>query len=201
MNKFNTRQEKSANTKKKLFNIAVTLIKEKGYKNVTISEICKSAGVAKGSFYIHYSSKEDIIRESYYTDMGEYIKEYYSKFINQNPNSSHLERIKYFLNLELAFAEYAGYELTCLAYSLNLNTCIPGPSNHNAQRTSFTKMLYDEIVLNENSPALCSNDDTFTYLESFIRGLMATWCFSNNSFNIKEKGELYIPYIVNSIYK
>ena len=55
-----TRKEKAAETKRKIFETAVRLIKEIGYNNVTISEICKAAGVAKGSFYVHYNSKEDI---------------------------------------------------------------------------------------------------------------------------------------------
>ena len=51
-----TRKEKATKTKRKIFETAVRLIKENGYNNVTISEICKSAGVAKGSFYVHYNS-------------------------------------------------------------------------------------------------------------------------------------------------
>ena len=61
-----SRKDKAADTKKRIFETSVALIKSKGYDNVTISEICKAAGLAKGSFYVHYKSKEDIVRESYY---------------------------------------------------------------------------------------------------------------------------------------
>ena len=64
-----TRKEKAASTKRKIFETAVRLIKENGYNNVTISEICRAAGVAKGSFYVHYNSKEDSVQVSYYKDM------------------------------------------------------------------------------------------------------------------------------------
>lgn len=66
------RKRQAEQTKRKIFETAVSLIKEKGYGSITISEICTVAGVAKGSFYVHYKSKEDIVRESYYADMGEY---------------------------------------------------------------------------------------------------------------------------------
>lgn len=196
-----SRKDKAADTKNKIFETSVALIKSKGYDNVTISEICKAAGLAKGSFYVHYKSKEDIVRESYYADMGTYICSRYTAFVTANPDKSIMERIIYFLNLEIEFADYAGYELTCLAYSLNLSACIPGPSEHFKNR-HFSKILYDEI---QSSLPYSSSDfsceDIFNYLESMVRGIMATWCFSNNSFHIVDQGKKYIQQAVHSIYQ
>ena len=194
------RKKQAEQTKKKIFETAVSLIKEKGYNNITISEICKTAGVAKGSFYVHYKSKEDIVRESYYADMGEYIQQRYNIFVEATTAATYDERIIYFMNLELEFAEYAGYEVTCLAYTLNLGACIPGPSEH-IKRRAFTQILHNEVQnkIAQNHLEL-SADEIFCYLESFVRGVMATWCFSNNSFSIAEYGRKYIPLIVHSAF-
>lgn len=195
-----TRKEKAADTKRKIFETAVRLIKENGYNNITISEICRAAGVAKGSFYVHYNSKDDIIRDSYYKDMSEYIHRNYTAFLDAHSNISYSEQIIYFMNLELKFAEHAGYEITCLAYTLNLGTCIPGPSEHFTKR-EFSKNLYDAIQKNsEKNISALSSDEIFRYFESVIRGLMATWCFSNNSFSLVEQGKKLIPLAVYSIY-
>lgn len=196
-----SRKEKAAETKRKIFETAIRLIKEKGYDNITISEISKASGVAKGSFYVHYKSKEDIVRESYYADMGQYIQHHYEIFLATNAKASYTEQIIYFMNLELEFAEYAGYEITCLAYTLNLGACIPGPSEHFSKRT-FSQRLYK--LIKDNSEKNCTTlscDDIFQYFESVIRGLMATWCFSNNAFSIVEYGKKCIPIAVYSIYK
>ncbi|WP_312095455.1 TetR/AcrR family transcriptional regulator [Aminipila sp.] len=201
MEKEKSRKEKAAETKKKIFETAVQLIKDKGYHHVTVSEICKTSGLAKGSFYVHYKSKEDIVRESYYADMGKYIQNHYNTFKTAHPETSPIERIIFFLNLELEFAEYAGYEITCLAYTLNLGACIPGPSEHFEKR-QFSKILYDEIVQSKSySSSMFSYEDIYCYFESIVRGLMATWCFSNNSFNIAEYGRKYIAHSVYSIYQ
>lgn len=196
-----SRKDRAAETKKKIFETAVALIKDKGYDNVTISEICKTAGLAKGSFYVHYKSKEDIVRESYYADMGMYIDRHYTEFVISNPEKSIVERIIHFLILEFEFAEFAGYELTCLAYFLNLSACVPGPSEHFEKR-QFSKMLYQEVQssLIFASPDF-SCDEIFNLLESIVRGTMATWCFSNNSFNIVEQGKKYVTQVIHSIYK
>ena len=196
-----TRKDRAIDTKNKIFETAVTLIKNKGYNNVTVSEICQTAGLAKGSFYVQYNSKEDIVRDSYYADMGTYICTHYNEFLASAPNISVIERIAHFLILEFEFAEYAGYELTCLAYSLNLNACVPGPSEHFSKRY-FIKILRDEIessLMYSSSGFSC--DEIFNYLESIVRGTMATWCFSNNSFNIVEQGRKYIEQALHSIYK
>ena len=141
------------------------------------------------------------MRESYYTDMGAYISKHYTEFTVSNPDMSVIERIIYFLGLEFEFSEYAGYELTCLAYSLNLSACIPGASEHYSKR-QFAKLLYSEI---KSSLAFFSSgfscDEIFQYLESMVRGIMATWCFSNNSFDIVKQGKRYIEQAVYSLYK
>lgn len=196
-----SRKDRAADTKSRLFETAVALIKSRGYDHVTISEICRTAGVAKGSFYVHYRSKEDIVRESYYADMGAYIDARYTAFAAANPEKTRAERIIRFLTLEFEFAEYAGHELTCLAYSLNLGACVPGPSEHFRQR-KFTGTLYGEIQAGMSAVACgFSCDEIFRYLESIVRGTMATWCFSNQSFDIVEQGEKYIRQAVDGIYR
>lgn len=191
-----TRKEKAAATKEMIFSTAAGLIKEKGYGAVTVSEICRRAGIAKGTFYVHYASKEDIVRESYYSDMGDFIEQRYAAFLERNPDAGSGERILRFLTLELEFAEYAGYELTCLAYAMNLGACVPGPSEHLRKR-SFSRILYQEIAAAADHlpPA-----DVFTYLESVVRGIMATWCFSNHGFHMEDAGREYLTWAVQSVF-
>lgn len=47
--------------KDKLMNKAVSLWQEYGYENISINRICKECGVTKGSFYHHFSSKEELL--------------------------------------------------------------------------------------------------------------------------------------------
>ena len=195
-----SRAEKASATKEKLFSTAVGLVKEKGYSNVTVSEICQGAGVAKGTFYVYYASKEDIVRESYYSDMGVFVRRGYDAFVKQFPDSRAGERILRFLSLELEFAEYAGYELTCLAYAMNLGACVPGPSEHLEKRT-FSQVLYREIAghMDEARTGL-SAGGVFLYLESVVRGVMASWCFLNRGFRIEEEGAELLKCAVESVF-
>lgn len=74
------------NKEEKRRNIALSskeLLLEHGIKNITISQIAKSAGVGKGTIYEYFSNKEDIVFEiisAFITDHEEYL----SKIISQD---------------------------------------------------------------------------------------------------------------------
>ena len=47
-------------TKRKIFETSMKLFAEKGYDATSIEEITANVGVAKGTLYYHFSSKEEI---------------------------------------------------------------------------------------------------------------------------------------------
>ncbi len=195
------RKEQAILTKKKLFETSVKLIKEKGFDNISVNEICTKANVAKGTFYVHYKAKEDIIKEIYYLDMNNYITEKYHSYLEENLTLPLIEKLLFFLSLELEFANYVGLELTSLAFGINLSQCSKGNSDHFSRR-KFTAILKDLIHqgLQQNIfLSTMTEDEIFLYLETMIRGLMASWCFSNNSFNIETAGKKFIQTQLSSI--
>lgn len=196
-----SRKEQAQITKQNLFETAIQLINKNGYDNTTISQICKKSGVSKGTFYVHYESKEDIVRESYYSDMGNYVEKSYEKYLTNNPSASLKERITIFLTLEFEFTNYIGYELTCLSYITNLSSCIPGPCKHLERRVFSTQLkeLLEEVVKKKLLVDYLSVEEAFLYLETSVRGVMASWCFANAEFNIEEVGKKYVMQLVNSI--
>lgn len=195
------RKERAILTKNKVFETAIELIRTKGYDNVTISEICEKAGVAKGTFYVHYKSKEDIIKESYYSDMSEFVLKNYKRLISEDNDMSIKDKIEKFLILEFEFTNYVGFEMTCRAYITNLTECISKETKHFEKR-DFTKELKDLISEGINQKAFDTNqtsEEIFLYLESFVRGFMASWCFSNSEFDIVKDGERYIKEILRKL--
>lgn len=49
--------------KDKLLAAGVKLVVEKGFNKISVEDITKTAGVAKGSFYTYFKRKEDLIQE------------------------------------------------------------------------------------------------------------------------------------------
>ena len=57
-------KEHKAETRKKIVDGARRLFKTRGYDRVSIDDIMADAGLTRGGFYAHFSSKEDLFREA-----------------------------------------------------------------------------------------------------------------------------------------
>ncbi|URZ04316.1 TetR/AcrR family transcriptional regulator [Clostridium felsineum] len=195
------RKERSVLTKNKLFETAVKLIKEKGYDEVTVSEICEKSGVAKGTFYVHYKSKEDIVKESYYSDMREFVLKKYEELVCKNRKIDIKSKIEKFIISEFMFADHVGYMVTCRAYVTNLSECITGDSKHFERRnfTDVLKILISEGINESIFETEQTKEEIFLYLESFVRGIMASWCFSSGKFDIVKEGKKYTDEILRKL--
>lgn len=54
--------KKKEDKRKRLLDAAYDLFIKDGVSNTTISQICEKAGIAKGTFYLYFTDKEDILR-------------------------------------------------------------------------------------------------------------------------------------------
>lgn len=106
------------NTKKKLTNTLLALIKEKKLKDITVLELCKEANINRTTFYKYYKDVDDLvlkIEESLLLDLEKHIsdikrnylisftgkiietiashKEIYTKLLSDNGDHTFLNRI------------------------------------------------------------------------------------------------------------
>lgn len=58
-----TRKEKADDTRARLFLAAAALFAEQGYHPTTVDQIAKKAGVAKGTFFVHFPAKAAVVTE------------------------------------------------------------------------------------------------------------------------------------------
>ncbi len=56
------REKKKIETKNKIFEVSGRLFKKKGFDNVTVDEITKEAGIAKGTFFNYFPTKTALLR-------------------------------------------------------------------------------------------------------------------------------------------
>lgn len=82
-------------TKMLILSSARTLFSEKGFDQTPVEEICTLAGVAKGTFFYHFESKQYIVR--YILEMQ--LQEYKDKFIEQMETfKDTISKVEYFLS-------------------------------------------------------------------------------------------------------
>lgn len=57
------RARKKAETRARIFEAAIKLFLENGYHGVTIEQVCETADVANGTFFLHFPTKADLLVE------------------------------------------------------------------------------------------------------------------------------------------
>ncbi|AUW41308.1 TetR/AcrR family transcriptional regulator [Rhizobium leguminosarum] len=81
-------REQMAENRQRILEVASRLFREKGFEAVGVAEVMKAAGLTHGSFYGHFSSKDDLIvqalahalgqRNGASLPLGAYMEEYLS---------------------------------------------------------------------------------------------------------------------------
>ena len=57
------RREIAQETRQRIYTTACSLIRKNGFANVSVEDITHACGVAKGTFYVYFKRKEDIVFE------------------------------------------------------------------------------------------------------------------------------------------
>jgi TetR/AcrR family transcriptional regulator, transcriptional repressor for nem operon len=55
-----TREQSQHESKRRILDAALQVIRTKGYEAATIEDVCRAAGLTKGSFFHHFKGKEDL---------------------------------------------------------------------------------------------------------------------------------------------
>lgn len=72
-------------TKKSLKKSLLTLLKEKRFKDITITDIVTHANVNRGSFYNHYQDKEELLNEIFDDVVSDMVQAYRKPYVENKP--------------------------------------------------------------------------------------------------------------------
>ena len=121
------RQEMALKTKENLIEAAKKVISIKGFKEASIQDITEEAGVAKGTFYTYFKTKEEIVEELLKTKFIKYeddllnkpLKdkiEYFNKELMKQIQSCGVEICRQWIvnNLKPVELDKIGYDSECI---------------------------------------------------------------------------------------
>lgn len=182
------RKQKAQATKQLIFETALKLIREKGFDAVTVEDIAREAGTAKGSFYTYFRTKSDIIIEEFRT-----IDDFYADWARNN-----LRRHAGARSRILAFAKA---QMRYVRDNVGLGTLKQLYAN-NILQPEAEKVLIDTSrflhglvrgIIEEGQAAgefrtdLDADRLALLYTRSF-RAVFLDWAISNDSFDLVKEG-------------
>jgi len=190
------RKQQALDTKNKIYKAAVGLFKDKGYENVTVSEICQKAGVSVGCFYNSFPSKDQLILEEF-VEANKYYERIY---LELPPDLDYLEKIVKFMDGVHEYSIQTGKERFRASYCSLIG---PGKKTDyflNEERPFFkiTLKLIEEgqkngILRREYSP----REITLMIVASMY-GYHYTWLIYDD-FDLKKVGIQTIKSLLNGL--
>ena len=132
MAKILEKSNKQTVKQKKIIEVAITSFAEKGYSNTSTSEIAKKAGVAEGTIFKHYGTKENLLLSI----MVPFLKDFFPTMVD--------ELIGELMNDKYSFEEFLRALVTNRSAFLS--------ENREIFQVFIKEMFYKEELRNELLP-------------------------------------------------
>ena len=184
-------------TKEALVKAIVQLSQEKGYEKVTIREICKEAGISIGSFYHHFSSKEELATEAYY-HIDKLIIENFTKVCESKSSKENLycilESYLRYIEDEIGMLIKTYYKLILKENSI---------SAFEPDRLYFKKL--QQVLTECVKDGYIQKPDDFTklteYCIRFQRGLIFDWSLHDGNYSLVDQFGNDFKRFINGLQK
>ena len=192
----NKRHKSAVETKRKLITAGLELIKEKGFGSINVEDITKKAGVAKGTFYIYFKHKEDIVLEISRTPFGEIVNE-----LKEMNNAELFEKLQHYFHRFIEQVEFCGIQI-CREWIRNVIDPNNVPETMDSKKWFFDYQMLENILKNstelkENAPV-----ELLTHIIiSELYGMMVCWCMSNGKFHPLDWTDKFCEIQLKQIFK
>ena len=197
MNITRKKQVRGEKTKKNILNTALNLFSEKGYNNVTVDDIVRESGTSKGSFYLHFKSKDKIFLEKF-----KEIDDYYIYFLETlSSDFSASKKLLLFVDGQARFLEdELGKEILRVLYSSFLiPNEIPYFIDENRPLYQILKSFVREGQANlEFDPKLTVDEVTLLIARSII-GSIYYWCLRTDDYNLPSETVKLVSAVLKGI--
>jgi AcrR family transcriptional regulator len=173
--------KKGQRTRQKIFQAALGLIKERGYEQTTLVDICKAAGIASGTFYHHFASKQDILIE-YVKEESQDLMNYYQALPKESYGQAFLQVMDY----QAFYFERKGTEFVSTFYAIML---LSRNSVYNYSEFSLLSIIYDCFDKGQKQGEF-TQEFSSGYMSELAVGLLYTittlWCIYPSGSDLRQ---------------
>lgn len=202
MDKPNRKKEQGAQTRRKIYESADRLFTQYGVHEVSVDSIVEAAGVSKGTFYIHFKSKDALIA-SFVSDYTAHLDMDYKGFLDSLPPDLPISAVLLAMVEKIAaiIADTVGYDRMNLVYRLQLTKDVDLEAINGYGRKlyqMFAGILEQGIRTGEFQSSL-PPDILARHFVMAIRGLCYEWCIRYPGFDLKEQTVEHFRLLVEGI--
>lgn len=172
---------KGQRTKAQIIEKSIALIKERGFANVTLQNLCKASGVANGTFYHYFSSTSDILRELILKEVADM-----ELFYGTLTGTSSAEKLFAMLGYMLEYYELKGRDIVA---NLHINAMKQGSGIIDPYMDSAEKLLIGIIKEGQESGEFsreCEPEFHATNIQALILYKASFWMLEFKESTLSE---------------
>lgn len=182
------RKQQALDTKKRIYESVVKLLKTDMIENIKIEDICNEANVSTGTFYHYFKNKEDVFKAGM-----ERFDDFFEKEIKNIVITDPFEKLKHSIFLYLQAMDSRTYYPVSLLlkYELSLN------DEHILSNRALYKYLRENIYICIQDGVLIGNPDTITdEIYRLIKGTIFQWVINKGNFTITDTSNSIVDIIL-----
>lgn len=186
---------KAKRTKAKLLQAAKQLFKEKGYNDIPVEKITKTAEVAKGTFYHYFTKKEDIVLELAYKEIQERQAE-----VLESKKNTHEKICEY---MKIVFEEAdkmpEGLLRNWLQDSIKGKKINPDATKFSEKIQGFIRKLFTREISGKYKQEKIPIEKISEVLVTRIYGFITAWLIHDKEEKISEYAIPYVQWEVKQV--
>ncbi|HHZ01320.1 MAG TPA: TetR/AcrR family transcriptional regulator [Tissierellia bacterium] len=185
-------------TERKVTDMAMKLVREYGYDQVTISQICNACGVAKGTFYSYFNSKKDILIKL----TSRFNKELSQLFIYDED----LSAVTLYQNAVTAYLNYVkkdGHDFTKSYVKAMIDEELATENTKTSieLQKEFIDKVLSKGIRDGDFQLNMSYDDFFEIFSAALMGVLTQWCMRHEIDDLITLGQRVLFPIINLMKK
>jgi len=197
-----SRKEKAAETRNKIYKCAEQLFTKYGFDDVSVDAIVEMAGVSKGSFYVHFESKDSLIAFL----IADYVKKIdmdYQSYFDSFPANAPAADILLALIEKIVdvITDTIGYDHMKTVYKVHLTKALNTDSvlSYNRDLYKMFQAVIDRGIQQGEFKSDLPIDILTKHFVMAIRGLTYEWCIRYPDFDYKTQALIHFEMLLTGI--
>lgn len=177
------KSDKAQRTKERLLRSSLKLMKEKGYRNTTVRDICNDAKVSIGTFYSYFPAKDDLFLNIYMEGDRFFTDSVALRLSGNTAAEKIVDYFRYYTRLNLN----TGLELMKILF----HSDNPFFSRHRPMQQVFEGIVQEGLQNGQLQTELTSRE-IVDYFFVLVRGCCYNWCVNNGSYDLEKQITDYV---------
>lgn len=186
---------KNNETKENIIHQALLLIKERGYDQVTINDICDASNISKNTFYYYFKTKEEVLMKFFQIPYDLTIQRMTDIIAMESP----LEKFFHVNEPRIEHFQSLGQEILKRIMIINLQRNVGTFKTHKGKETFFrlelellSKAQELKEIRNQSSPI-----DLLHSIKMQSMGAVLAWAVSGEQFDLMQRTRTMIEVILD----